>query len=211
MRVTYHQQLAELTTVLSGMCDLSGQLMARATAALLSADLAVAERVISDHADIVALSAQAESAAFGLLARQSPVAGELRLVVGAFRVIADIDRMGSLALHVAKMARRRHPATAVPADVAGYFGEMGRLAVHIATETSQLISSENPGPADRLQRDDDAMDDIHRHLFTVLIDRDWGYGVQAAVDITLLSRYYERFADHAVQIGVQIAQNGHAR
>jgi phosphate transport system protein len=112
--------------------------------------------------------------------------------------------MGALALHVAKVARRRHPAKALPEEVNGYFAEMGRLAITMASNAREVLTTQNPEDALKLQDDDDAMDDLHRHLFTVLMDRDWSHGVAAAVDVTLLGRYYERFADHAVLIGRRV-------
>ncbi|MDL9945579.1 MULTISPECIES: phosphate signaling complex protein PhoU [unclassified Gordonia (in: high G+C Gram-positive bacteria)] len=204
MRTAYHEQLEALNTILGEMCDLAGAAMARATQALLQADLAVAEEVITDNDRMNELSARAEERAFALLARQAPVAGDLRGIVSGFQIVADVDRMGALALHVAKVARRRHPAKALPEEVNGYFAEMGRLAVALAGTAREVLTTQNPEDALRLQEDDDAMDDLHRHLFTVLMDREWSHGVAAAVDVTLLGRYYERFADHAVLIGRRV-------
>lgn len=205
MRNAYHEQLESLNSILGEMCDLAGAAMARATQALLQADLAVAEEVITDNDRMSELSARAEEQAFALLALQAPVAGDLRGIVSAFQIVADVDRMGALALHVAKVARRRHPAKALPEEVNGYFAEMGRLAVQLAETAREVLTTQNPQDAVRLQEDDDAMDDLHRHLFTVLMDRDdWSHGVASAVDVTLLGRYYERFADHAVLIGRRV-------
>ncbi len=204
MRTAYHQQMADLNSVLGHMSELAGVAMERSTQALLQADLAVAEGVISDHEQIVRLSGQAEEQAFALLALQAPVAGDLRAIVSGFQIVADVDRMGALALHVSKVARRRHPAKALPEEVNGYFAEMGRLAVALAMNAREVLNSQDPSDALRLQADDDAMDDLHRHLFTVLMDREWKHGVSAAVDVTLLGRYYERFADHAVLIGRRV-------
>ncbi|GAA3720623.1 MULTISPECIES: phosphate signaling complex protein PhoU [Gordonia] len=204
MRTAYHEQLEVLNSILGEMCDLAGATMARATQALLQADLAVAEEVITDNDRMSELSARAEEQAFALLARQAPVAGDLRGIVSGFQIAADVDRMGALALHVAKVARRRHPAKALPEEVNGYFAEMGRLAVQLAETAREVLTTQNPEEAVRLQEDDDAMDDLHRHLFTVLMDREWSHGVAAAVDVTLLGRYYERFADHAVLIGRRV-------
>ena len=109
MRTAYHEQLSELSEQLGEMCGLAGMAMERATQALLQADLVLAEQVISDHEQIATRSARAEESAFVLLALQAPVAGDLRAIVSAIQMVADIDRMGALALHVAKIARRRHP------------------------------------------------------------------------------------------------------
>lgn len=203
MRTAYHEQLSELSERLGEMCGLAGIAMERATQALLQADLVLAEQVISDHEKIATLSARAEESAFVLLALQAPVAGDLRAIVSAIQMVADIDRMGALALHVAKIARRRHPQHALPEEVNGYFAEMGRVAVELGNSAQEVVLSHDPEKAAQI-REDDAMDDLHRHLFTVLMDREWKHGVAAAVDVTLLSRFYERFADHAVEVARRV-------
>ena len=204
MRTAYHEQLDALTAQLGEMCGLAGAAMERATQALLQADLALAEQVITDHEQIAAMSARAEEAAFVLLALQAPVAGDLRAIVGAIQIVADVDRMGALALHVAKIARRRHPQHALPEEVNGYFAEMGRVAVELGNSAQEVLITRDPEKAARIQEEDDAMDDLHRHLFTVLMDREWKHGVAAAVDVTLLGRFYERFADHAVEVARRV-------
>ena len=204
MRTAYHEQLAELTAQLGEMCKLAGAAMERATHALLHADLVLAEQVISDHEKISAISARAEEKAFVLLALQAPVAGDLRAIVSSIQNVANVERMGALALHVAKIVRRRHPQHTLPEEVNGYFAEMGRLAVELGTNTQEVLLSRDPYKAARIRQEDDAMDDLHRHLFTVLMDRQWKHGVAAAVDVTLLGRFYERFADHAVKVARRV-------
>jgi phosphate transport system protein len=204
MRTAYHDQLEALTGQLGEMCGLAGAAMERATQALLQADLGLAEQVITDHEQIAAMSAKAEEAAFVLLALQAPVAGDLRAIVGSIQNVADVDRMGALALHVAKIARRRHPQHALPEEVNGYFSEMGRVAVELGNSAQEALVTRDPEKAARVREEDDAMDDLHRHLFTVLMDRDWKHGVTAAVDVTLLSRFFERFADHAVEVANRV-------
>lgn len=204
MRTAYHEQLSALSAQLGEMCGMAGVAMERATQSLLQADLVLAEQVITDHDQISAMGAQAEEGAFVLLALQAPVAGDLRAIVSAIQIVADIDRMGALALHVAKIARRRHPQHALPEEVNGYFAEMGRVAVELGNSAQEVLLSNDPEKAAKIREEDDAMDDLHRHLFTVLMDRDWKHGVAAAVDVTLLGRFYERFADHAVEIARRV-------
>ncbi|WP_054816516.1 phosphate signaling complex protein PhoU [Nocardia arizonensis] len=204
MRVIYNEQMAELAHLLGEMAGLAGSAMDRATQALLQADLALAEAVISEHDRIAEMISDAEERAFALLALQAPVAGDLRQVVAAIQIVQDVNRMVALALHVAKVARRRHPNHALPESVNGYFAEMGRIAVNMGEGARDVLENRDPERAAQLKEDDDAMDDLHRHLFTLLMDRDWKYGVAAAVDVTLLGRYYERFADHAVEIGRRV-------
>jgi phosphate transport system protein len=204
MRTAFHDQLDSLTQTLSRMCGLAGTAMERATQALLQADLVLAEQVITDHDELVRMQTHAEEASFVLLALQAPVAGDLRMVVGSMQNVADAERMGGLALHVAKIARRRHPDRALPEEVDGYFAEMGRIAVDLGNSAQEVVLSRDPRRAAQIRQDDDAMDELHRHLFTVLMDKEWRHGVASAVDVTLLGRFYERFADHAVQIGRRV-------
>ncbi|MEI7517276.1 MAG: phosphate signaling complex protein PhoU [Mycobacteriaceae bacterium] len=204
MRTAYHEQLNALTNQLAEMCRMAGIAMERATQALLQADLVLAEQVIGDHENIIAASARAEETAFVLLALQAPVAGDLRAIVGSIQIVADVERMGALALHVAKIARRRHPQHTLPEEVNGYFAEMGRIAVDLGNSAREVLLSRDPDQARLIREEDDAMDDLHRHLFSVMMDREWKHGVAAAVDVTLLGRFYERFADHAVEISRRV-------
>lgn len=205
MRTAYHAELARLTEHLGEMCGLAGVAMEHATEALLQADLVLAEQVLSTHDKIAAMSAAAEENAFVLLAPlQAPVANDLRAIVSALQMIVDIDRMAALALHVAEITRWRHPQHALPEEVKGYFAEMGRIAVKLGNSSQDVLLTRDPRKAARIRREDDAMDDLHRHLFTVMMDSEWNHGVAAAVDVTLLGRYYERFADHAVQVAHRV-------
>ena len=112
--------------------------------------------------------------------------------------------MGGLAAHVAKIVRRRHPEHVVPEQVDGYFAEMGRVAVELGNAAQEVLRTGDPDKARSINDEDDAMDDLHRRLFIELMDREWKYGVAAAVDVTLLGRFYERFADHAVEIAGRV-------
>jgi phosphate transport system protein len=196
VRTAYHEQLAALAAQLGDVCGLAGVAMERATQALLQADLVLAEEVMADHDRIAAMSAAAEDNAFKLLALQAPVAGDLRAIVSSIQIAANVNRMGGLALHVAKVARRRHPEHALPEQVNGYFAEMARVAVELGNAAQDVLLSGDPQKAARIDHEDDAMDDLHRHLFSVLM--------AAAVDVTLLGRFYERFADHAVEVGQRV-------
>ncbi len=204
MRTVYREHLSELAEQLSRLCGLSGAAMERATGALLQADFASAEQVISDYAKIVAMGNHAEEAAITLLALQQPVAGELRRIISWIQVIADVDRMGALAVHVAKIVQQRHPAHVLPATVEGLFAEMGAVAAELAHTAQEVLLTRDPGKAARIRVQDDAMDELHRQLFNELLDHEWKFGVPAAVDVALLGRFYERFADHAVEVGRRV-------
>ena len=204
MRTTFYEELSALSTQVGEMCGLAADAMEHATQALLGADLSVAEQVIADHEYIVAMSRKAEDRAVKLLALQQPVAGDLRPSESALHVGADIERMGALAVHVASIARLRHPECALPDDVRDCFAEMGTRAVQLARTAHEVLVSCDPDKAGRLRDQDDAVDADHRHLFTLLIDHKWQDGVCSAVDVALLGRFYERFADHAVEIGKRV-------
>jgi phosphate transport system protein len=204
MRTAYYKEISALCEQLSESCGLAADAMEHATSALLDADLSLAEQVIADHQHIVALSQRAEGTALKLLALQAPVAGDLRKIVGSIHISADVERMGALAVHVASISRLRHPVCALPADVRSSFAEMGARSVQLARTAREVLLSSDHGKAGRLQDEDDAVDAEHRHLFTLLIDHKWQGGVCSAVDVALLGRYYERFADHAVEIGRRV-------
>jgi phosphate transport system protein len=204
MRTAYHEQLSTLANQLAEMCGLAATAMERATHALLEADLSVAEQVIADHEHMAELSHRNEDAAIKLLALQAPVATELRQVVGSIHIGADIERMSALAVHVASISRLRHPDCALPDDVRASFSEMGAKAVQLARTAQEVLLSRDHDKASNLRHEDDAVDAEHRRLFTLLIDHKWQDGVCSAVDVALLGRYYERFADHAVEIGKRV-------
>jgi phosphate transport system protein len=204
VRTAYHEQLGEMRAHLVEMCGLAAAAMEHATRALLDADLSLAEQVIADHEHIAAISLRAEATALRLLALQQPVAGDLRSIVGSIHIGADIERMGALAVHVARISRLRHPDCALPDDVRASFTEMGTRAVQLASTAQEVLVSGDHDKAASLRDQDDAVDAEHQRLFTLLIDHKWQDGVCSAVDVALLGRYYERFADHAVEIGRRV-------
>jgi phosphate transport system protein len=204
MRTVFHERLEQLTALLGEMCGLAGAAMERATQALLQADLVAAENVIADHDRLVTMRRHTEDRAIALLALQAPVASDLRAVVSSLQNAADAERMGGLAVHVAKIARRRHPAHVLPEEVNGYFAEMGGLAMDMSANAQEVVLSCDPGQAAQLRHEDAAMDDLRNHVLAALMDREWKHGLEAAVDVTLLGRFYERFADHAVEIGRRV-------
>ena len=160
--------------------------------------------MIARDAEIDSIYRQVEERVADLLARQAPVASDLRAVITALHVAADLERMGDLADHVAKTALRRHPSPAVPAELRGVFTEMADVADRIAHKIGSVLSKPDAALAAELERDDDAMDDLHRDLFAVLLSDDWPYGVETGIDGALLGRFYERYADHAVNAGQRV-------
>ena len=204
MRETFHGELDQIGRTLVDMSEAVAIAMSRASSALLDADLSLAEKVISEDAQVDRLREDLEARAFDLLARQQPVAVDLRTLITSLKAVADLERMGDLALHVAKVARMRYPANAVPDDVRGTIGEMGAVALSIVEKTREVLEGQDISLAEQLEREDDAMDALHRRLFVHLLSGEWAHGIEPAIDITLIGRYYERFADHAVSVARQV-------
>lgn len=200
MREAYHVELDRLADKLAQMSNMVAVAMERATKALLEADLSLAEQVISEDQHVDDARAQSEEQAYSLIALQAPVATDLRTVLATIHAAESLERMGDLALHVARAARRRHPDHVLPPEVEPYFAEMGKAVVRLARQVEEIIKSRDIEAARQIDHADDEVDDIHRHLFTVIMDRDWPHGVAAAVDTTLLGRFYERYGDHAVSV-----------
>ena len=176
-----------------------------ATTALLQADVKLAEQVVADDEKVDALDRETEERALDLLARQQPVASDLRVIVTGLRMEASIERMGDLAVHIAKIALMRHPNEAVPVEVRQIIKQMGVVAQNVVSKAGAVLAGHDIELAAELERDDDAMDDLHKQLFTVLLN-DWQHGIEAAIDVTLLGRFYERYADHAVSLSRRVVQ-----
>ncbi|HOC13339.1 MAG TPA: phosphate signaling complex protein PhoU [Propionicimonas sp.] len=197
MRDNYHESLESVVTDLVSMSESVQVAVREATVALLEADLATAERVISADAQIDTLHDELEARCFTLLARQAPVAGELRTVVAAMRMVADLARMGDLAAHVAKIARLRYPEHAIPEGLVANFTLMARVAEEMVQTAGRSLRERNAHDAGKLAESDEEMDELRKSQFRVMLDKEWPYTVEAAVDVALLGRYYERIADHA--------------
>jgi len=186
------------------MCQVASDALRDATSSLLDADLVLAERVIASDARLDEMRSDAEHVALELLALEAPVASDLRTVISAIWIVADMQRMGALAIHVAKAARRRHPAHVIPSEIRPVIERMGRVGVHLADEAGEVLRTRDVDHARRLEVEDDLMDDLQRELFSSLLDPAWRHGVGPAVDVALLARFYERFADHAVSVARRV-------
>lgn len=200
MREAFTQQLDDISDDLVTLTRLVGSAMNRATQALLDADLRLAEEVIAADAGIDEVTSEVEEKCFDAIALQAPVASDLRVVIGALRIASSLERMGDLAEHVAKQARLRYPNPSIPQELRGTFAEMGGIAEAIVSQTGAVIATKDVTLATDIARHDEKMDRLHRELFTIVLSQSWKHGVEAAVDVTLLSRFYERYADHAVSV-----------
>jgi phosphate transport system protein len=196
---TLPQLLDQLSDLLARMCTEAATNLRGATTGLLDGRLRLAEKIVAGDAVMRELQAGVENVATDALLFHAPVAGDLRRVVAAIRSAADLDRMGVLARHVAEAAVRRGATCGVPEQVRPAFADMGRVGVALAHKAAEVVRTRNVLLAVELDRDDEAMDALHARLID-LLQRSWPHGVAAAVDVALLARYYERFADHAVLI-----------
>lgn len=205
MRDAFHEDLDKISDNLVEMTRLVGSALSRATTSLLDGDLGLAEGVIENDVHIDAIRDEIDEMAVQLIAQQQPVATDLRIVVTALHMASSLERMGDLAQHVAKVARLRYPHKAVPARANATIVEMGQIAERLVAQAGSVIAAKDVAGAESLHADDDDMDRLHRDMFTLLVDEGWDGGTAAAIDLTLLARYYERFADHAVSVARQVA------
>ncbi|WP_297004699.1 phosphate signaling complex protein PhoU [uncultured Corynebacterium sp.] len=204
MRTVYQEQMRTFAHDLAVMSDRVRTMMSQACTALFEADIETAENVLSSIDGVEDLRKGAEQTSFELLALEGPVARDLRQVVSGTYIVEDLARMASLAVHIARLARRHHPDHTLPEPVEPYFREMARLVDEIGAKLHDVLVTYDPEKAMELALDDDAVDDLHEHMFQLTTKRDWPWPVSAAVDVTLLSRYFERYSDHAVNIGTRV-------
>jgi len=204
MREQFQEELDGVGATLVQMAGLVRIAMENATTALLTADLTLAEKVIADDLIIDDIQHELDAHTINLIARQSPVASDLRTLVTSLRMSADLERMGDLAHHIAKSARMRYPATAVPPELSLTIEEMGRVCSKIIEKVSTVLEKRDTDRALEIEKDDDEIDALHRKIIQTLLDPNWKHGVETAIDMTLLGRYYERCADHAVSIARRV-------
>ena len=204
IRSVFQDELDSVSQTLFELSVMVSDSMAKATRALMSKNLSLAEEVITFDEKIDTVQHDLDARIIDIIARQQPVASDLRALVTALRMSADLERMGDLAHHVAKVVRLRHPAAAVPDQLMSLIESMGVTAEKIAAKTGVVISTRDTVLAAQVEKDDDEMDLLHRQLIAVLIAPTWEHGVETAIDLTLLGRYYERYADHAVSVARRV-------
>jgi phosphate transport system protein len=204
VRIAFHGQLEAVFADLASMCQQVRLSVHQATEALLTGRAELAEEVIGGDARIDLARERLEETAFEILSLQAPVAGDLRIVVAALRMVSELERMGDLSVHVAKVARLRTPHVAVPEPVRDLVSRMAEVAEDMVARTAGVIETRDVEQATALRLADEEMDRLRRVSFASLLGEDWSYGVEAAVDVALLGRYYERIADHAVSVADRV-------
>ncbi|HEY4151934.1 MAG TPA: phosphate signaling complex protein PhoU [Pseudolysinimonas sp.] len=204
MREVFQQELREVQDRLVEISTLVADSIERATESFNESNVALAETVIADDKKIDELAAELDELAIQILARQQPVARDLRIVVSALRISASLERMGDMAEHIAQLARYRFPEKVVPKGLRSTFREMGALDVEIAKKLTELLRSEDVAIAEDIRNEDDKVDALHLSVFDKVLGETWKGGAVDTVDATLASRYHERFADHAVSIAKKV-------
>ena len=204
MRQVFHQSLHDVQVGLAEIADLVTIAIDKATRAFANSDVALAEEVIADDVHIDERAVALDELAIEILARQQPVARDLRIVVSALRMSASLERMGDMAEHIAQLARYRFPERAVPKGLKSTFARMAELDVEIARKLAELLRTQDVSLAEEIRNDDDAVDELHVSVFEKVLGESWKGEATATVDATLASRYHERFADHAVSVAKKI-------
>ena len=204
MRNVFHEELESITADHLKMTALVKDAIDSATKALLNADLQLAETVIADDLAVDTIQHNLDERTINLIARQQPVASDLRKLVSSLRISADLERMGDLALHIAKLARMRYPNKAVPDEVIEVVAEMGNAASRIVEKMAVVLEFRDTNRALEIDKDDDEMDKLQRKLISTILGPNWVHTVESAVDMAFVSRYYERFSDHAVSIAQRV-------
>jgi phosphate transport system protein len=204
MGTAFPDELARVNNTLVTMAKAVREAMRQAGAALLAGDPTLANQVTVRDAEIDVLYRVVDDRVFDIVERLKPVAGDMRRLLTILQIAADLQRMGDLAAHVARATLRRHPTPAVAPELAQLFRSMGTVADELSAKIVVALNDRDPVLAGQLDGDDDAMDQLHSQLFGAMLRSDWPLGVEAAIDGALLGRYYERYADHAVNIGDHI-------
>ncbi|MGW4340575.1 phosphate signaling complex protein PhoU [Rhodococcus koreensis] len=204
MREHFDEQLAQIKDDLVELCALTEVAIERATRALLDTDLTAADRAAEVCADIDTRGRELDHRALTLIARQQPVAQDLRALIGGMHNIADLRRMGSLAAHIAEVARLHHPEPVVPHELRAIISDMGAAATAQAAAAQEVLRTRDEAAALDLIWADERTDELLRKLFAATKSDDWLYGAASAVNITLLGRFYERFCDHTVEISRRV-------
>jgi len=204
IRSVFQEELDGVSQSLVDLSNMVSDSIHKATQALIEADLKIAEEVISNDEKIDLYQHDLDTRIIDIIARQQPVASDLRALVTALRMSADLERMGDLSHHVAKVARLRHPENVLPPELRDLVNHIGSVAENISRKIPTVIETRDTELALQVERDDDEMDKLHRQLIGSMSNNTWSHGVESAVDVTLLGRYYERFADHAVSVSRRV-------
>ena len=205
MRNVFQQELSEVQARLVTLANEATKIMEKAAKAFLSSDVSLADEALALTDANEARALDLDELVIKILATQSPVARDLRILVSALRMSASLERMGSLASHIAAIARYRYPGSAIPDSLRSTFEEMARIDIELAGKAANLLENTDLDLAREIQARDEAVDILHRRVFEVVLAPDWKENAMFTVDVTLASRYFERFADHVVDISAKVS------
>ena len=204
MRDVFQQELAEVQDRLVDIANHVVISIESAVRAFGDSNVQLAEQVIATDPVIDDKASSLDELAIDIIARQSPVARDLRIVVSALRISASLERMGDLARHIALLARYRFPMQVVPESLQPTFAEMGANDIEIAKMLRDLLETQDLTLAEQLEAADERVDKLHRDVFAHVLGTTWEGAAHTTVDATLASRYHERFADHAVSVAKKV-------
>ncbi len=204
MRKVFQAELHQIGEDLIEISQLVSEAIQKANSAFQGADTELAEEVIAADARIDFLQNNLDERAIDILALQGPVASDLRMIVGALRMSASLERMGDLARHVAQLARLRYPAHVIPAAIRPTFDELASLDMKIAVKVTELLETRNLELANDISAHNARVNELHAGVFKSVAAADWNESAPTTVDVTLASRYFERFADHGVSVARKV-------
>ena len=205
MRDVFQQELQEVQQRLVEIAELVAEAMRKATTAFQDSDITLSEEVIEEDARIDELALTLDELAIQILARQQPVARDLRVVVSALRMSANLERMGDMAEHLAQLTRYRFPDKVIAKGLRSTFKEMGEIDIQISEKLIKMLKSQELKQLEKIRDLDDKIDSLHLSVFDKVLSDTWGGTSMDTVDATLASRYYERFSDHAISIARKVA------
>lgn len=205
MREVFQSDLSDVQNRLVEIAESVSSIMDKASNAFLTSNVALADEAIALAEANENRALALDESVIRILARQSPVARDLRVLVSALRISASLERMGALAGHIAAIARYRFPGTAVPEALRATFSEMGALDIELSKKCVKLLKNTDLDLAREIQAEDARIDELHRHVFDVVLAASWKENAMFTVDVTLASRYHERFADHVVDISSKVS------
>jgi phosphate transport system protein len=204
VREVFHQSLEDVQARLVEISELVAIAIEHATQAFGTSDVSLAEQVIEADAVIDEKAVALDELAIEILARQQPVARDLRIVVSALRMSASLERMGDIAEHIAQLTRYRFPERAIPKGLKSTFTSMGQIDVEMARMLAELLRTQDITIAEQLRNLDDKLDELHVSVFEKVLGENWQGEAMATVDATLASRYHERFGDHAESVAKKV-------
>jgi phosphate transport system protein len=205
MREVFQTQLKEVQDRLVEIAGDATRIMEQASKAFVTSDVTLADQALASADAIHEKALSLDESVIKILARQSPVSRDLRILVSALRISASLERMGALAGHIAQIARFRYPGSAIPAALLPTFEEMGKLDIELGKKVVKLLQNTDVDLAKEIQAEDARVDELHRNVFDVVLGDDWKENAMFTVDVTLASRYHERFADHVVDISAKVS------